>query len=554
MILGFNLRDTLRNKRDVVTVLQRNDRLEEIIDIVNEKYVDTVNSDKLYQNAISGILKNLDPHTNYIPAEDMQADNEDLEGSFSGIGVEFSILRDTIQVTSVIDNGPAGNAGVMLGDQLVRVGDSIVAGRHITSDQIIHLLRGKQRSSVLVTLRDPASGRLRELPITRDVIAVHSVEADFLLNKNTGYVRIARFSSNTAKEFARALKSLTDSGATQLIVDLRENPGGYLEAATSVADEFLNEKKLIVYTKGRNAPKTEYRASDKGMFETGRLVVLIDESSASASEILAGAIQDWDRGIVIGRRSFGKGLVQEQYELSDGAGLRLTVAKYFTPSGRCIQRSFAKGRDAYMEDFENRYKSGELTGLDTLAPADTTRFFTANNRVVFGGGGIKPDIYVPYDTAKNLVALADLVYSQECKIATWDYFMKHRTDLKYRSISDFMAHFNGENEMLTLFVALYKGPGLVHLQHVLRNKVNLENFKTQLRAQVARLLFHDNGYYAVVLRDDEMIRKAMAALTGDNYETLLKGKKIIPRTGEAIEATLSPKDQKHRHRKSDDRW
>ena len=554
MILGFNLRDTLRNKRDVVTVLQRNDRLEEIIDIVNEKYVDTVNSDKLYQNAISGILKNLDPHTNYIPAEDMQADNEDLEGSFSGIGVEFSILRDTIQVTSVIDNGPAGNAGVMLGDQLVRVGDSIVAGRHITSDQIIHLLRGKQRSSVLVTLRDPASGRLRELPITRDVIAVHSVEADFLLNKNTGYVRIARFSSNTAKEFARALKSLTDSGATQLIVDLRENPGGYLEAATSGADEFLNEKKLIVYTKGRNAPKTEYRASDKGMFETGRLVVLIDESSASASEILAGAIQDWDRGIVIGRRSFGKGLVQEQYELSDGAGLRLTVAKYFTPSGRCIQRSFAKGRDAYMEDFENRYKSGELTGLDTLAPADTTRFFTANNRVVFGGGGIKPDIYVPYDTAKNLVALADLVYSQECKIATWDYFMKHRTDLKYRSISDFMAHFNGENEMLTLFVALYKGPGLVHLQHVLRNKVNLENFKTQLRAQVARLLFHDNGYYAVVLRDDEMIRKAMAALTGDNYETLLKGKKIIPRTGEAIEATLSPKDQKHRHRKSDDRW
>ena len=522
MIFGFNLRDSLRNKRNIGTVIQRNDRLEEIIDLINQKYVDTVNNNLLYKDAVSGILKSLDPHTVYISSEDLQSVNDDLEGGFSGIGVEFSIMRDTIEVISVIEEGPAARAGVEIGDQLIKVGDSLVAGTGITSDRIVRILKGKQHSSVSVTLKRATSGALKETRITRDIVPVPSVDASIMLDSITGFVKINRFSATTYKEFSDALKKLNARGVKQLIIDLRDNPGGYLDAATSICDDFLDDKKLIVYTKGIHTMRTEYRAAEKGLFEKGKLVLLVDESSASASEIVAGAIQDWDRGVIIGRRTFGKGLVQEQYEMPDGSALRLTVAKYYTPSGRCIQRSFANGRDAYMQDYEKRFETGELTGKnDTVSIADTTRFYTSKNRVVYGGGGIKPDIFVPYDTSKLSSPLFSMIYSPELKTAIWDYFIRNKAKLKFKNIVDFNESFFAQDQIISDYLTVLKPAELINVDKVLKNRSNYLYFKLQIKAQIARFLFRDNGYYAISLEDDEVVRKAMDVLSSSQYSKIL---------------------------------
>ena len=524
MIMGFNLRDTLRSKRNLATVIQRSDRLDEIIDLVSEKYVDTVNSNLLYKDAISGILKSLDPHTVYIPADDVQAVNDELDGGFSGIGVEFSILRDTIEVTSVIENGPAGNAGIETGDQVVKVGDSVVAGVNVTADRIAHLLKGKQKTKVNVTIRQLSDGLMKTFTITRDIIPTYSVDASIMLDSETGYIKINRFSATTADEFKTALKKLQANGAQQLIVDLRGNPGGYLDAATSIADNFLDGNKLVVYTKGAHTANTEYRAKEKGLFEKGKLAILVDESSASASEILAGAIQDWDRGVIIGRRTFGKGLVQEQYDLPDGAALRLTIARYYTPSGRCIQRSFSKGKDAYMEDYEKRFEDGDLTGNDTDEASDTIPFYTANHRVVYGGGGIKPDVYVPYDTDRLSTVFQSMIYSTELKTAIWDYFIHNREQLKFSSITDFIGSFNAQEQVAGNYLALLDpGPRKEALKE-LSKPVNNNYFKQQIKARMARLLFHDNGYYTISVRDDEVVNKALAVLSSGQYSKLISGK------------------------------
>jgi carboxyl-terminal processing protease len=343
MTLGFNLRDTLRNKRDIQTIIERNDRLEQIIDLVNERYVDSVNTNDLYRDAVNGILSHLDPHTIYIPADELQGVNEDLEGSFYGIGVEFAVMRDTILVTSVIPSGPAEKAGIHTGDKIVKVGDSIVAGKDMPSDQVVRMLKGKQNTDVIVGLKDIETGGMKTVTIRRDAIPVYSVDANLMLDEITGYIKISRFSANTYDEFAKAVKSLKASGMQQLIIDVRLNPGGYLESARDIVDDLLPGEKMVVYTKGRNSSLREYKTRDKDLFERGKVAILIDERSASASEILAGAVQDWDRGIIVGRRSYGKGLVQEQYDMDDGAALRLTIAKYYTPSGRSIQRSMKPG-------------------------------------------------------------------------------------------------------------------------------------------------------------------------------------------------------------------
>lgn len=519
MIMGFNLRDTLRSKRDIATVIERNDRLDDLIDLVNEKYVDTVNNNQLYKDAVSGILKSLDPHTVYIPAEQAETENEGLEGGFSGIGVEFAIVRDTIQVTSVIEKGPAANAGVEIGDQLLRVGDSLVAGVHITSDRISHLLKGKQQSSVSVTIKRQ-EGLLKALSITRGLIPTYSVEASIMLDTITGFIKINRFSATTADEFKTALKKLQGMGAKQLIVDLRDNPGGYLDAATAIADNFLDDDKLVVFTRGIHVPKTEYRSKEKGLFESGRLAILIDEGSASASEILAGAVQDWDRGVIVGRRSFGKGLVQEQYELPDGAALRLTIAKYYTPSGRSIQRSFSKGREAYIEDYEKRFEDGELTGNDSQE-SDTTPYYTANHRLVYGGRGIKPDVYVPYDTTRLSLSFQNLIFSPELKTAIWDYFIHNREQLKYNSITDFTKSFNGQEQVAGNYLASLDAGTRKQVIKELSKPVNKGYLQLQIKARLARFLFHDNGYYSISVQDDDVVKKALAVLNSDQYSRLL---------------------------------
>ncbi len=524
MIFGFNLRDTLRVKRGIQTVIKRNDRLEQIIDLIDEKYVDTINTDVLYEDAINGILSHLDPHTVYIPADELQEVNEDLEGSFYGIGVEFTIYRDTIQVTSVVEGGPAERAGMEAGDRIVKVGDSLVAGNNITSERIMKMLKGKQYSKVFVTVKQPISNKMKRVTILRDVIPLYSVEANVMLNDSTGFIKINRFSATTYDEFAKAVQGLKRKGMTRLIVDLRQNPGGYLEAATSIADEFIEGQRLLVYTKGKHSARKEYRAGKDGVFEQGKLVILADENSASASEVLAGAVQDWDRGVIMGRRTFGKGLVGEQYEMNDGSALRLTIGKYYTPSGRCIQRSFAKGREAYERDFLNRYQSGELLQRDTTIHADTTKYYTSNKRVVYGGIGIEPDVYVPYDTLKLRPGLLNMLYSDDVKGVLWDYYLRNRTDLsKYADIGDFASNFNGEL-LVDAYIATLKGRMKQTANMVLKENTGYLFFKNQLKAQLARIMFGNNGLYAVSASRDDMVTRALNVLNSDAYLKILNAR------------------------------
>ena len=524
MILGFELRDSLRSKRDIKDAIERNDRLEQVIDLIDEKYVDSVNTDNLYRDAISGILRSLDPHTVYIPAENLQAANEDLEGSFSGIGIEFSILRDTIAVTSVIEKGPASIAGLESGDRLIKVGDSTVAGVNINVDRISHLLRGKQRTKVLVTVKSQSSPALKQVVINRDLIPLHSVDAGIMANENTGYIKVTRFSATTHKEFSQALRRLKDEGAKQLIVDLRDNPGGYIGQSTSILDELIDGKKLLVYTQGSHSQKMEYKAEKEGLFEKGRVAILIDEGSASASEIVAGAIQDWDRGIIMGKRSFGKGLVQEPYEMTDGSEIRLTIAKYYTPSGRSIQRSFANGRDAYAADFEKRMSSSEAD-VDESVVVDTAQYYTANHRIVYGGGGIKPDVFVPYDSSYMLSGpLQNIIYSIDLKTAMWDYILANKERLRYKNIPDFESSFRGEEEIVKYYLSTLPAAERARvIKQLSIPKVN-SYFALYIRAQVARFLFHDNGYYAVTIKKDNVVAKALEVICSNEYLKLISGK------------------------------
>jgi len=521
MAIGFNLRDSLRNKRDIATIIQRNDRLEQIIDLINARYVDSVNSNVLYEDAVDGIIRHLDPHTVYIPADKLQMVNEELEGSFFGIGVEFAITADTIQITSVIENGPAEIAGIQIGDKLIKVGDSVVAGNNITSERIIKMLKGKQFSKVFLTMMDAVSGDLRTVSIKRDEIPRYSIEAAVMLDSVTGIIKINRFSESTYEEFQKKLTSLKKKGMRNLLLDLRQNSGGYLEPAKQIADEFLSGDKLIVSTKGVNSVPHNYVAGKKGDFEEGKLIILVDEQSASASEIIAGAVQDWDRGIIIGRRTFGKGLVQDQFDLGDGSALRLTIARYYTPSGRSIQRSFDKGREAYSHDILKRYENGELTGNDSAYMADTTKYYTAGKRVVYGGGGINPDVYVPYDTAKVSTAMLDLVFSDKVKTTVWNYYFNNRTALKgYTSVQDFDKKFRGE-VLVKEYLAGLDRPSRKVVEMLLKNEHNKRFFSRQMKAVLARMLYRDDGYYSITYKDDDMVRKALQLLDDASYNAII---------------------------------
>ncbi len=523
MVLGFRLHDTLRGKRDIQSAVERSDRLEQMIDLINAKYVDSVNSNDLYSDAVKGILSHLDPHTIYIPADKVAAVNEDLEGSFYGIGVEFAIIRDSIQVTYVVENGPSERAGLQVGDKFVRVNDTLIAGTGITSDRIVKMLRGSQKSQVQVTIRSLGEPGVRTVSIVRDEVPIVSIDAALMLDGHTGYIKINRFSATTYNEFAKALRALKKSGARSLVLDLRDNPGGYLDAATNISDELLDDEKLIVFTKGLHEPRQEYKAVNTGMFEEGRLAILVDEGSASASEILAGAVQDWDRGIVVGRRTFGKGLVQEQYDLEDGSALRLTIARYYTPSGRSIQRSFEKGREAYEDAIEERFHTGELTGGDSLAKEDTQSYYTlARHRLVHGGGGIKPDVYVPYDSGRLSGGLLNLIISDGLQDAIWDYYGINFTTLKaYRNIPDFNKAFAGEPEILGAYLRSLPPSERLAASSVLQRKANKDFLLLQIRSQMGRILFRNNGYYAVSTRHDDVVIRALDILASSKYDRLI---------------------------------
>ena len=350
----------LKPSGNIRTIINGKNKISEIINIVNQAYVDTVNVEQLEERTINEMLSQLDPHSVYIPAKDLQQANEQLEGNFEGIGVEFNILNDTIMVVTAINGGPSQELGIQAGDRIISVNWKSVTNTKISNEKVFKLLRGPKGTEVKVEIFRPDAHKRIPYTIKRGTIPIYSVDVSMMLNNETGYIKISRFAATTHKEFVEAISTLKKQNLKNLIVDLRGNPGGYLTAASELADEFLDDKKLIVYTQGREQPRVDYKAEKEGKFEQGKLIVLIDEGSASASEILSGAIQDWDRGLIIGRRSFGKGLVQEPFELHDGSALRLTIARYYTPSGRCIQKTYKGGFDEYEHELLKRYEDGEL--------------------------------------------------------------------------------------------------------------------------------------------------------------------------------------------------
>ena len=405
-------------------------KLNNLLHYVNDMYVDTVDMNELVEKAMPQILSELDPHSTYIAAKDVQIANDDLKGSFSGVGIEFTIRQDTIRVQNVISNGPAERAGLVAGDKIVEIDDSVFVGKKVTNEEAMHRLKGPKDTKVKLGIIRYGENKVRHVTVTRGEIPTKSVTACYMINEETGYIKIKNFGENTYPEMLIALAKLSQQGFANLVIDLRSNTGGYLASAVQIANEFLSRGKLIVYTQGRKSPRQEYRSDGRGSYQTLPLVVLIDEGSASASEILAGAIQDNDRGTIIGRRSFGKGLVQQPIEFSDHSMMRLTIARYYSPSGRCIQKPYTSGADReYEEDLLSRYQHGEFFSQDSIKHTGP-EYHTSNGRVVYGGGGITPDIFVPEDTLGMTSYYKEASMSGLIVQYAYQYTDENRTKLK----------------------------------------------------------------------------------------------------------------------------
>lgn len=507
VMLGFLVNSITTGKQTLLN--SSYDKIEDILNYVDVKYVDTINRAELTDKAIDKLLSNLDPHSVYIPKRDVGEMNESLEGNFEGIGIEFFIVQDTITVVTAISGGPSETVGLKAGDRIIKINDSIVAGVKIKDTGVKQRLRGPKGTTVKVSILRGNASKLIDFEIVRDKIPLYSIDASFMVNNETGYIRIGTFSSTTHEEFVQKFSELNDKGMSKLILDLRGNPGGYLQAATALADEFISGEKLIVYTKGKSFERQDYRAHTNGMFEKGNLCILIDQGSASASEILAGAVQDWDRGTIIGRTSFGKGLVQEQYDLRDGSALRLTVARYYTPSGRSIQRSYDKGSDEYYNDIYERYQRGEFVHQDSIVSKDTTVYQTSKGKRVYGGGGIRPDVFVAMDTSTNneyfLTArsfVPEFVYR---------YSSTHADVLeKFKSPEDFKKNFVVLDELVNEFYQYTETKGLkigTEKQQLIVSKLKLN-----LKAFLAKQRWRTDGYYYIQNGDDEVIKAALEAL------------------------------------------
>jgi carboxyl-terminal processing protease len=487
------------------------DKIQDVLSFIKLKYVDTVNTDQLTESTIEKMLTTLDPHSTYIPKKDLEQTNESLDGNFEGIGVEFYIVQDTITVVSAISGGPSELVGIHAGDRIVKIEDTIVAGKKIKNEDVVHKLRGVGGTKVHVGILRSGIAGLKDFTIIRGKIPLYSIDAGYMIDAKTGYIKINRFSATTHKEFKHKLKELTDRGMKSLIIDLRQNPGGYLDAATQIADELLDNDKLIVFTKGKSVSKAEYKATIPGDFENGKLSILIDQGSASAAEILSGAVQDWDRGTIIGRTSFGKGLVQEQYELPDGSALRLTVARYYTPSGRCIQRSYDKGTEEYYNEVYDRYKKGEFMHEDSTMIRDTTVYKTAKGRIVYGGGGIRPDVFVPLDTTE------DFDYLYKVRIFVREFIYKQYSAQpgvldEYKSLADFSTRYTVSPAMEAAFkTALKEQKFMVDEKRYakLETKIN-----QQLKAYLAQQKWQTDGFYYILNQDDKVVRKALEVMAG----------------------------------------
>ena len=460
-------------------------------------------------------MEDLDPHSAYITLEEFNEVNDPLLGSFEGIGVQFRLERDTIAIVSVIKGGPSEKVGIMAGDRIIYVDDSIVAGKKLKNEDVMRLLKGPKGTKVKVQMSRRGVEGLLPFTITRDVIPTYSVDIANMLDEKTGYLKLSKFSATTYDEFKKGIRKLKGEGMKQLVFDLRGNSGGYLQAAVEVADEFLPKGSLIVYTEGRNRARQYLNARRRGMLEDIPVVVLIDGESASASEIVAGALQDNDRGTIIGRRSYGKGLVQEQMMLSDNSAIRLTVARYYTPTGRSIQKPFDGDREHYLLESYERYENGELFSQDSIHFADSLKYTTPKGKIVYGGGGIMPDIYVPLvdDSTEyyfNRIVNLGLLYQY-----AFDYSDRHRKELgHYKTVEDFDKGFRVTDAMFTELVKLAEDKGIKGSDE--QRKVARREADILLKAYIARNLFDDEGFYPIYAPMDEVLQKALMVL-GEEY-------------------------------------
>lgn len=490
------------------------DKIGRVIDLIDAQYVDTVQKNALVDEVLQDLLQRLDPHSYYISAAEIRAAQEPLEGSFEGIGVEFAIQQDTVVVISPVEGGPSASVGIRAGDRIVSANGEKIAGINITNDQVMKHLRGPKGSTVVVEIMRHGKPKPFEVTIERGKIPIHSVAATMLDDDGTGYIKLVRFAKNTHEEFQKAADALKAQGMQRLILDLRGNGGGFLNAAIDLADEFLPSGRAIVYTEGRHSPRQDADATKAGGYETIPLAVLIDEGSASASEIIAGAIQDNDRGWLVGRRTFGKGLVQEHVPLPDSSAVRITTARYYTPSGRSIQRPYGKGID-YMDDFEARASHGELLNLDSI-PKDSSKVYrTVNGRTVFGGGGVVPDIFVPTDTMESSAYLTDLFFSGTLNQFGFNVADRERNTLlaQYKNSDDFARRYVVSNALLAELDAFARKEGIDHRPaDALRSR---EQIAMRLKAGIARNVWGNDGYYRILLQKDRTYQKARNELNAN---------------------------------------
>jgi len=491
--------------------------------LIDNYYVDSTDMDKLTEKAIVEILKSLDPHSTYISAKDVKEMNEPLNGNFEGIGVQFNLLRDSIIIIEPIAGGPSEKVGIRAGDRILTINQEKVTGINISTSGVRSRLMGAKGTKVIITIFRKGVKDILDFIIIRDKIPINSLDASYMLDKETAYIKLNKFAATTEKEFSDAVDSLKKKNMKNLVLDLRQNGGGYMLAATALADKFFSDKKLLVYLSGRKTPRQDYKSVGNGSLSSSRLIILTDEGSASASEILAGAIQDWDRGIIMGRRTFGKGLVQNGFYLTDGSMIRLTIARYYTPTGRSIQRSYKDGYDKYMENFLVRYTDGELMSADSIRLPDSLKYKTlVNQRVVYGAGGIMPDVFVSADTAYNTVYFNKLYAKNVLNTFTLEYYDKNRAKLnqQYKSFDDFKSNFQFDPDDIKTFIAKGESEGV---------KYNDEQFNKSkdeilliLKGLVATNIWKTSEYFQIINQNDKVIDKALKTISDKkSYNTVL---------------------------------
>lgn len=503
--IGATFAEPKGNQNDLRAALYR---LQEIMTYINRDYVDSVDTNELVEYGINKMLENLDPHSSYIPARDASLAQSQLDGEFDGIGVEFGIIRDTIYVVAPLTGGPSEALGIQSGDQIIRVDGKTVAGVGVTNRDVFEYLRGPSGSKVMVDIKRKNEPKLIPYEITRDKIPQYSINASYMVNEEIGYIKVTRFAATTYDEFKNSIVDLQSQGMKKLIIDLQGNPGGYMGAAINMADELLGDRSLIVSQEGKVEQYNQKAYAVKpGIFEQGSIIVLINEGSASASEILAGAIQDNDRGLVVGRRSFGKGLVQMPIDLSDGAELRLTIARYYTPSGRSIQKPYDEDYEAYEKDWENRLEHGEFFSADSIKFNDSLKYETKKGRVVYGGGGIMPDYFVALDTTMNSLYINKLFNSDSNREYILDFVTKNKNKFEGMSMEEYYQSFQVSDEMLQELVKVGE-----------RNKIEYdpkdftkskEYLKILVKAHLGRQLYDDSAFYKVINDINEVYLRAL---------------------------------------------